>query len=111
MPIEQVAGPARLDESSPIDISPADAVVDKLAPLEGGPAAPAFADVIGKLVQQVDTAQTKSDQMVQSLALGDPVDIHQVMLSVNEANTSMQLLLQLRSKVLDAYQEIMRTQV
>jgi flagellar hook-basal body complex protein FliE len=80
--------------------------------LEGGPAVgsviPAFSDVLGKYLQQVDATQKDSDAMVQSLALGEPVDVHQVMLSLNEASNAMQLTLQVRNKVLEAYQELMR---
>lgn len=83
----------------------------QLAPLEGGPIGPAFSDVLNGLLNQVNTAQQKSDQLVQQLALGEPVDVHQVMLSLSEASDAMQLLMTVRSKVLDAYQEVMRTQV
>ena len=46
--------------------------------------------------------------MVESLAVGEPVDVHQVMMSLNEASNALHLTLQVRSKVLEAYQELMR---
>ena len=58
---------------------------------------------------QVDGAQHKSDAMVESLALGEPVDVHQVMLSLNEASNALQLTLQVRGKILEAYQDLMRS--
>src|SRR5437660_12387566 len=70
--------------------------------------APAFAQVLDGFLQHVDSAQHRADQMVESLALGEPVDIHQVMLALNEASNAVQLTLQVRSKVLDAYQDLMR---
>jgi flagellar hook-basal body complex protein FliE len=79
--------------------------------LPGGPVGPAFGEVINSFVRQVDQTQHQADAMVESLALGEPVDLHQVMLSLNEASNALQLTLQVRNKVLDAYQEVMRLQV
>ena len=44
--------------------------------------------------------------MVESLALGEPVDVHQVMLALGEASNALHLTLQVRGKVLEAYQEL-----
>jgi flagellar hook-basal body complex protein FliE len=75
---------------------------------EGGSVIPAFGDVLSGFLRQVDAAQHRSDAMVESLALGEPVDVHQVMLALGEASNALQLTLQVRGKVLEAYQEFMR---
>jgi flagellar hook-basal body complex protein FliE len=75
---------------------------------EGGAVIPAFGDVLSGFLGQVDVAQHRSDAMVESLALGEPVDVHQVMLALGEASNALQLTLQVRGKILDAYQEFMR---
>jgi flagellar hook-basal body complex protein FliE len=67
-----------------------------------------FAKILDGFLQQVDTTQHHADEMVESLALGEPVDVHQVMLALSEASNAMQLTLQVRGKILDAYQEFMR---
>jgi flagellar hook-basal body complex protein FliE len=67
-----------------------------------------FSKILDGFLQQVNTAQHQADDMVESLALGEPVDVHQVMLALNEASNAMQLTLQVRGKILDAYQEFMR---
>jgi len=72
---------------------------------------PAFSDVISRFLGQVNTAQGDADKMVEALALGEPVDVHQVMLALNEAGAALQMTLQVRGKLLDAYQELMRTQI
>ncbi len=72
---------------------------------------PGFGDVIRSFVGQVDATQHRADAMVEALAVGEPVDVHKVMLALNEASNALQLTLQVRSHILDAYQEIMRTQV
>jgi flagellar hook-basal body complex protein FliE len=74
----------------------------------GGSVAPAFGQILNGFLQQVDASQHRADSMVESLALGEPVDVHQVMMSLNEASNAMHLTLQVRSKLLDAYQEVMR---
>ncbi|WP_395142728.1 flagellar hook-basal body complex protein FliE [Armatimonas sp.] len=76
--------------------------------LNGGAVAPAFGDVIHGFVQNVNASQEKSAQMIESLALGEPVDVHQVMLALNEANNAMALTLQVRSHALKAYQDLMQ---
>src|SRR5438094_957365 len=48
---------------------------------EGGAVIPAFSEVLSGFLGQVDAAQHRSDAMVESLALGEPVDVHQVMLA------------------------------
>ena len=77
----------------------------------GGAVAPAFGAVLSQFLGQVDSAQHGADAMVESLALGEPVDVHQVMLALNQATDALQLTLQVRSKILDAYQAVMQTQV
>lgn len=74
----------------------------------GGNVGPAFGEVMGQFLGQVNDAQGKADAMVQSLALGEPVDVHQVMMALNDASNAMQLTLQIRNKALEAYQEMMR---
>jgi flagellar hook-basal body complex protein FliE len=67
-----------------------------------------FGEVLQQFLGKVDQAQHHSDDMVESLALGEPVDVHQVMLSLSEASHALNLTLQVRTKLLEAYQEIMR---
>jgi flagellar hook-basal body complex protein FliE len=79
------------------------------APLLGvKPVAPAFGEVLQGMLRQTDAAQHRADSMVESLALGEPVDVHQVMLALNEASNATHLALQVRGKLLEAYQELMR---
>jgi flagellar hook-basal body complex protein FliE len=59
------------------------------------------------LNQQIEVAEME----VRSLATGDMSNLHQVMISLEKANRSFQLVMQVRNKVLEAYQEIMRMQV
>jgi flagellar hook-basal body complex protein FliE len=70
-----------------------------------------FGEVVSDFLKHANQAQQKGDEMVEALALGEPVDIHQVMLALNEASNALHLTLQVRSKILEAYQDIMHTQI
>jgi flagellar hook-basal body complex protein FliE len=52
-----------------------------------------------------------SEQAVQQLALGQAPSLHEAMINMESTRLQLELLLQVRNKILDAYQEIMRMQV
>ena len=79
-----------------------------MAPLSGGSVAPAFGEVVQGFLQHVNNSQEKSAEMIESLALGENIDVHQVMLALNEASNAMGLTLQVRSHALKAYQDLMQ---
>lgn len=62
-------------------------------------------------VSSVDASLRVADNNVRSLAVGNVQNLHEVMIHLEEAKLSFQLLAQVRNHVLDAYQEVMRTQV
>lgn len=68
-----------------------------------------FGEMLSGFMGQVNSAQREADGMVEALALGEPVDIHRVMIALSEASNAMQLTMQVRNKVIEAYQELMKT--
>jgi flagellar hook-basal body complex protein FliE len=70
-----------------------------------------FANVLGKFVDDVNSLQNKASASIEKLATGDITDVHQVMIAVEEANTAMEFMLEIRNKIVDAYQEVMRMPV
>ncbi len=96
------------DEADGSPSAAATAVGGPEAVLAGGAVGPAFGQVLSGFLRQVDGTQHQADAMVESLALGEPVDVHQVMLALNEASDAMHLTLQVRGKVLEAYQSLMQ---
>jgi flagellar hook-basal body complex protein FliE len=70
-----------------------------------------FADMLTDAVNQTNEAQLAADKAAVALQTGKAENLHEVMLSMEEADISMRLLVQMRNKALDAYQEIMRMQV
>ena len=70
-----------------------------------------FGDVLKQLVEDANAKHSESDQLVESLAKGEPTDVHQVMMAMTEADLSFRMLLEVRNKLVDAYQEIQRMPV
>ena len=70
-----------------------------------------FASWLAKEIGSVNDKLVNSDQLLQRLATGDVDNLHQVMIGIEEAKISFQLLVQVRNKLLDAYQDILRMQV
>jgi flagellar hook-basal body complex protein FliE len=62
-------------------------------------------------LRQVNELQLQAEDLSQALAAGQAADLHQVMLAAEKANLALQFTLQIRNKVIEAYQEIMRIQV
>lgn len=52
-----------------------------------------------------------ADNAVKENSTGGPVDLHDVMIAMEKADISLQMLVQVRNKTVDAYQEIMRMQI
>ena len=75
------------------------------------PAQNSFANVLGQLVSDVNAKQNAASEAVNGLISGQNVSLHQAMISVQEASTSFQLMVEVRNKLLESYQEIMRMQV
>jgi len=76
-----------------------------------GELANSFGQALGQQMTELNSLQTNSDQLTQDFASGKGVALHQVMIAMNKADMSMQLAMQVRNKVLGAYQEISRMPV
>nr|WP_309099346.1 flagellar hook-basal body complex protein FliE [Fredinandcohnia onubensis] len=70
-----------------------------------------FSSFLKDAINNVNEAQQTSDKMTEKLIKGENVDLHQVMIASEKASVSLQTTLQIRNKVVEAYQEIMRMQV
>lgn len=71
----------------------------------------AFGDVLEQALDTVNDMQSRADRLTEKLAAGEVNDIHQVMIAVEQVNLALQLTMQVRNKVIESYQEIMRMQV
>ena len=85
------------------------------APGEGGasprPIGPAFGETMASAIDRVDHSQKVSDAQVEAFIAGETENTHEVMIAMNQAELHFQLLTEVRNKLLEGYQEIMRMQV
>ena len=75
------------------------------------PGGDSFGNVLGKLISDVNTKQNAATAAVDGLQSGQPVPLHQAVIAMEEANVSFQLMVEVRNKLLDSYQELMRMQI
>lgn len=84
---------------------------DGAQPVAGGTPAGGFAGALTGALQSVNATQQKSETLSAAYERGDEVDIAKVMLARQEAGVAFEATLQVRNKLLSAYQDIMRTGV
>lgn len=94
-------------------VQPGDTTVN--APETLTPSAPAggadFSTLFKNFVSDVNAQQAHAGQVVGAMQSGQNVPLHQAVLSMEEASVSFQLLVEVRNKLLESYQEIMRMQI
>jgi flagellar hook-basal body complex protein FliE len=78
---------------------------------EARPAEGSFASMLGRMVAEVSTKQSQAAQAVAGLQSGQPVAVHQAIIAMEEASVSFQLMAEVRNRLLESYQELMRMQV
>ncbi len=69
-----------------------------------------FSGMLQDAIVEVENAQAGADQRVQAMIAGDGEDLHSAMLAIEKASLSFELMMQVRNKVISAYQEISRMQ-
>lgn len=70
-----------------------------------------FGDILKETLNKVNSAQIQAEKMANDFAIGNDVQLHQVIIATEKASLALQLTMQIRNKAIDAYQEIMRMQV
>ena len=70
-----------------------------------------FGNVLGQFISDVNTKQNAASDAVNGLQSGQNVPLHQAVIAMEEANVSFQLMVEVRNKLLDSYQELMRMQI
>lgn len=76
-----------------------------------GNAAPGFSQWVEQEVSSLNSQLVTAEQGIQKLATGTAENLHDVMLQLEQARLAMQVASQVRSRVLEAYQDVMRMQV
>ena len=75
------------------------------------PASREFSELLKNAVESVNSMQHEAGRLEDAVAKGEDINIHQAVIAGEKAGLSFRLLMQVRNKMLDAYQEVMRMQV
>ncbi len=79
-------------------------------PAEAAPA-PGFGDALANGLTQISDLEHGADALIQDVATGGPTKVHEAMVAQTESALAIDLLVQVRDRGLEAYQEIMRLQL
>jgi flagellar hook-basal body complex protein FliE len=74
-------------------------------------AAESFGNLLQQAIDQVNQTQQEAEKAAQDFAIGESQSIHDTIIRLEKADLSLRLLTQVRNKVVEAYQEVMRMQV
>jgi len=70
-----------------------------------------FLNTLKGFMSEVNQLQKEAGESINRLATGDINDIHDVMVAVEKANVSFELMMEIRNKIIEAYREVMRMQM
>ncbi|WP_164119040.1 flagellar hook-basal body complex protein FliE [Sphingorhabdus sp. Alg239-R122] len=70
-----------------------------------------FSDILMSRIAEVENKVTHANDMVRSFAIDDSVPLHQVTFALEEARLSFELMLQVRTRLVEGYREIMNMQM
>lgn len=76
-----------------------------------GPEGVGFGSTLDRAIGQVDGAQKAADAQINAFVAGEQENLHEVMISMNQAELYLQLMTEVRNRMLETYQELMRMQV
>jgi flagellar hook-basal body complex protein FliE len=80
--------------------------VERATPSDGS-----FAGKVGNALQSVSNTEKTADLMAQDVAAGGDTPVHELMIATTKATLSVDMLVQMRNRAVEAYQEVMRMQV
>lgn len=81
---------------------------DDAASVEGGKS---FSETLAESLNEVNTLQQEADQAIENIVTGKSENIHETMITVGKADMAFRMTMQVRNKIVEAYQEVLRMQV
>ena len=70
-----------------------------------------FSDVLKETIGEVNELQKEGQKAMSDIATGQVKDLHQAAIAIDKAELSMKMMLEVRNKAINAYKEILRTQI
>jgi len=98
-------------DSIPIISSNIPLTLPKTSGAEVSQAASNFGDILSSTINQVNQADVKGEMAIKNFNTGEVQNLHEVMIAADEADIAIRMLVQMRNKALEAYNEIMRLQI
>lgn len=95
---------SRIGNSTPLPLS-------KVDNSDVSKAKQSFLDVLKSTVEETNAAAQKGNEAIQKLYTGEAKNLHEVMIATEQADISIRMLVQMRNKAMEAYNEIMRMQI
>ena len=83
----------------------------RVRPEKSDPSAASFGDTLEQAIHKVNDLHQVADKKAQAMATGENTNISEVMLAAEKADIALKLMMSVRNKVIDAYQEVMKMQV
>lgn len=102
---------AELDALQSTGLQPKAFVPPTVSPSGGAAPGASFSNFLGNMVNDVSAKQAEAGAAMKGVIAGNGVPLHQAMIAVEEASVSFQLMVEVRNKLLESYQELMRMQV
>ena len=101
-----ISGPMSLSGvGSPIPTPP------QLAAPSAGSQETSFNDILSGAINQVESSRSSANQSVEQFLSGEGDDLHSTILASQRAELEFQMFMQVRNKVVSAYQEVMKMQL
>lgn len=75
---------------------------------QGAEGGPSFFDTLKEAIGEVNSLQSEADDSIEKLVTGEQPDVHGTMIALEKADISFRMMMEVRNKILDAYQELMR---
>ena len=78
---------------------------------DGEAEGPTFAETLTSSLEKVNDLQKEADAAIKDFVTGETRNITETMIAVNKADLAFRLTMQVRNKIVEAYQEVLRTQI
>jgi len=102
---------ADLPITPPSPVNPGEFPAVSSVASSAGASGETFVATLKDALAKINEAQSQADVSVQSLLTGHSTNLHETMIALQKADVSFQLMLQVRNKIVGAYEEIMRMQL
>ncbi len=78
---------------------------------EAGGSGDSFGKLLKNSIEEVNRLQSEAGRSIEHLITGESKNLHETMIAMEKAKISFRLMLEVRNKIIEAYQDVMRMQV